>query len=82
MRLVLVVSLLLAHASFAQATRSEAPPRPPVQTLTFTEVELSGGIVKPLNEFQVIPERPRFRGLIQVRGSFARELARSVDAIP
>ncbi|MBL8922538.1 MAG: hypothetical protein JNJ54_27045 [Myxococcaceae bacterium] len=77
-----VVSLLIATASFAQADRPAPPARPPVQTLTFTEAEVSGGIVKPMNEFQVIPERPRFRGLIQLRGSFARELARSVDAVP
>jgi hypothetical protein len=77
-----VVSLLFASLSFAQGKQPERPPPPPPQTIIFTGAEVKGGIVGPMNEYQVIPERPRFRGLIQVRGSFARELARSVDAIP
>ena len=78
-----VVFLLVASVSSAQSpSPQDRKPSRPVQNVDFRESEVGGTIVKPADIFVVVPERPIFKGLIQLRGSFARELARSVDAIP
>lgn len=75
------VCLMLSAAAFAQADRPGVSPRPKAQTLDFTASEIEAGRQKPVVDFTVIPERPLFKTRIQVRGSFANELHRSVDAL-
>lgn len=81
MRLAVVFSLFLAATSFAQTERAPTKKNVPVQNIDLTGTEISGGIEKPLIEIQTIRERPIFKKLIQIRGSFANELNQSVDAI-
>lgn len=80
MRLAVVFSLILAATSFAQ-TDPQPTKKSPVQNVDFTGTSIRGDIEKPVVEFQVIPERSRFKRMIQIRGSFANELHNSVDAI-
>ena len=79
MRLAVVFSLCVAATSFAQPERPSK--KTPVQTIDLTGTTLEGGIERPVMEFTVLPERPRFKRLIQIRGSFANELHQSVDAL-
>ena len=81
MRLTVVFSLILAGTSFAQTDASPTKKSVPVQKLDFTGASIRGDIEKPVLDLQVIPERPIFKKLIQIRGSFANELHNSVDAI-
>jgi len=81
MRLAVVFSLFLAATSFAQSNPAPTKKNVPVQNLDFTGASIRGDIEKPVVDFQVIPERPGFKKMIQVRGSFANELHNSVDAI-
>lgn len=82
MRLAVVfLSLSLAATSLAQTGRAPKKPSVPTQTVDFRGADVKGTIVKPVVDLTVVSERPIFRGLIQVRGSFANELHRSVDAI-
>jgi hypothetical protein len=79
MRLVVVFSMCVAATSFAQTERSAK--KTPVQTIDLTGTTLKGDIDRPVMEFTVLPERPLFKRLIQIRGSFANELHQSVDAL-
>ncbi|MBL8933800.1 MAG: hypothetical protein JNM69_04555 [Archangium sp.] len=81
MRLAVVFSLILAGTSFAQTDHSSTKKNVPVQTVDFTASDVTGKKEKPVIDFQTVPERPIFKGMIQVRGSFANELHNSVDAI-
>lgn len=81
MRLAFVLVVCFA-ASSALAQADRAPPKVPVQRVDFsTGSSVSGSVEAPVVEFTVLPERPRFKRLIQLRGSFANELHRSVDAM-
>jgi len=80
MRLALVFSLCVAATSFAQTERTSK--KPPVQNIDFgSGSTVKGGIERPVVQFTTLPERPRFKRLIQIRGSFANELHQSVDAL-
>ncbi|MER2566103.1 MAG: hypothetical protein ABTQ32_35605 [Myxococcaceae bacterium] len=80
MRLAVVFSLFVAATSFAQTDRSTKK-NVPVQNVDFTASDVTGKKEKPVIDFQTVPERPVFRRMIQIRGSFANELHHSVDAI-
>ncbi len=80
MRLVAAL-LLCCSSAFAQAPGADKKPRP-VQVIDISQgAEIEGGQVKPVIDFTVIPERPIFNRMIQVRGSFFKELHDSVDAL-
>lgn len=81
MRLAVVFSLFVAATSFAQTDRSSTKKNVPVQNVDFTASDVTGKKEKPVIDFQTVPERPIFRRMIQIRGSFANELHHSVDAI-
>lgn len=81
MRLAVVFSLFVAATSFAQTDPAPTRKNVPVQKVDFTGSSIRGDIEKPVLDLQVIPERPIFKKLIQLRGSFANELHNSVDAI-
>ena len=81
MRLVAALLLCSSSLALAQASPPNKKPRP-VQVIDISQgTEIEGGQVKPVIDFAVIPERPIFNRMIQVRGSFFKELHDSVDAL-
>jgi len=80
MRLVVAFLLCLAATSLAQTERT--PSKSPVQNIDFgSGSTVNGERELPIVEFTLLPERPRFKRLLRVRGSFANELHQSVDAV-
>lgn len=49
--------------------------------IEFSELRLSGEVVRPSDAFILVPKRSRFRSLIRLRGDFAPELLRSVERL-
>ncbi|MDX2014964.1 MAG: hypothetical protein SFW67_32510 [Myxococcaceae bacterium] len=83
-RLVALVVSLSALVAVAQPEPRVEPKRqrPPVQDHDFTGGQaIQGGRVAPFSEWNVVPEKSRFKNLIRLRASFANELANSVDAL-
>jgi hypothetical protein len=85
----LVVTLV--WLSSVVATAQTVVPRPPVpqrqervqqvQQVTFGGTDVTGCIVKGDTGFELLKPKIIFKNLIQLRGSFARELHDSVDAL-
>lgn len=80
-RLVVCLVVLCATVASAQSERAGASGTPKVQTVDFTPGEIEAGRQRPVVDFAVIPERPIFERRLKLRGSFANELHRSVDAL-
>lgn len=83
MRLAVVV--LLTSSSLALAQTPTAHPkrdRPAVQVIDIAQgAEVEGGVGRPVIDLAIIPEKPIFRRMLTLRGSFAKELHESVDAL-
>lgn len=74
-------SFCLAATSFAQTERQPTK-KPTVQNIEFGKGStVEGGRELPVVQFTTLPERPRFKRMLQIRGSFANELHQSVDAL-
>jgi len=82
---VIVVSLysVVAAAQQTSVPRAASPVHQPVpvQQVTFADTDVTGGIVKGQTGFETLKPKVIFKNLIQLRGSFARELHDSVDAL-
>lgn len=82
MRFAALAVITLASLAVAQAPQQPGKAeKPRAQTVDLTGTTISGGRELPVMDFTIIPEKPIFKNLIQLRGSFANELNRSVDAI-
>jgi hypothetical protein len=82
MRLAALAVITLASLAVAQSPQPPTKPsKPRAQVVDLTGSTITAERELPVMDFTVIPERPLFKNLLQVRGSFANELNRSVDAI-
>jgi len=85
-RLFVTLVFLSSVVAGAQQTRVPHVSSPvhqpvPVQQVTFADTDVTGGIVKGQTGFETLKQKVIFKNLIQLRGSFARELHDSVDAL-